>query len=122
MIRKRPSKRANLLAEVRRLLEAGRYLETAHAQRQMKARGITRLEVGHILRHGRHEAQKDAFRPEYQTWNYAIRGTTFDEDRELRIVITLTHELAYESILVITAITLLGRQADEKGEGAEELH
>jgi len=97
-----PPKVPDLLQEIRRLLDRGRYLETSHAQEMMAERAITRMEVHHVLRHGRHEAKKDRRSDDGAAWKYAIRGRTFDADRELRVV-ALLNELG---VLVITAIDL----------------
>ena len=101
---KRPEKLPDVLGRARELLEQDRYLEKTHAQDQMRARGITRLEVKHVLNTGRHEKRKDQFNQIERVWRYAIRGTTLDEDRDLRVVVAFHGEP--ERVLVITAIDL----------------
>lgn len=90
------------MKRVRGCLADDRYYETQHAHEQMAARRITRPEVWHVLETGRHEARKDQFSQEFNTWKYAIRGKTVDRDRELRIVITFESD----DMLVITAIDI----------------
>lgn len=67
----------------------------------MKLRGIIKPEVEFILSHGHHEARKDQFNEEFDTWDYAIRGKTLD-GRNLRIVIAVVNP----SVLVVTTIDL----------------
>lgn len=104
MTKKKPSKRlpkeTNLLEKVRQAIESGDYLDVVHAQQRQQERQITRPEYEYVLQTGFHEKAKDEFKPEYQTWNYAIRGKTI-EQRELRVIITFEEEL-----LIITVIDL----------------
>ncbi|HIJ72532.1 MAG TPA: DUF4258 domain-containing protein [Candidatus Hydrogenedentes bacterium] len=103
---KGPPKKADLLKEVRRLVASGYYLETRHAQHRMRSRGITRMEVYHVLRSGQHEEKRDVFKSEHGSWNYAIRGKTLDKDKELRVIVAITQELGKEAALVVTAINV----------------
>jgi hypothetical protein len=100
--RRRPPKRENVLAVVAEHLDAGTYLDTRHALERRTERQITRPEVLHVLRRGRHEKRKDDFREEYGSWTYAIRGKTID-GRDLRICVSFDDEVG---MIIITAISL----------------
>lgn len=97
---KRPPKETNLLEKVRQAIQSGDYLDVVHAQERQQERQITRPEYEYVLQTGFHEKAKDEFKPEYQTWNYAIRGKTIDQ-RELRVIVTFE-----DGLLIITVIDL----------------
>ncbi len=65
-------------------------------------------EVEYILSTGHHEKRKDQFNPQFESWDYSIRGRTLD-NRNLRIIIALVSP----NILVVTAINL-DEENDEK--------
>jgi phage terminase large subunit-like protein len=64
-------------------------------------RGIIKPEVELILTEGHHEAKKDQFNEEFQSWDYAIKGKTMD-GRILRVVVALVQP----NVFVITTIDL----------------
>ena len=97
--KKRPAKRTQLMAQIREALDAGKYRDVVHAQDRQYERRITRPEYTYVLRNGFHEARKDEFKPEYNAWNYAIRGRTVDR-RDLRIVVSFDED----GMLIITTI------------------
>ncbi len=97
----RPAKIADLLREVRRCIEPGRYLDTRHAAARQAERDITRPEILQVLRHGHHEKRKDSFDTLHQAWNYAVRGKTVDQ-KELRVIVSFDEA----GMLIITAIEL----------------
>jgi hypothetical protein len=70
----RPQKHANLLANIRKCIEEGRYLETIHAQIRQHQRLIILSDIIKVLLTGYHEAKKDKFDSTYGAWNYAICG------------------------------------------------
>lgn len=90
-----------LLDKISECLDAGRYLDTRHAQDRSQTRAITRPEIVYVLRYGFHEKKKDKFESRYDTWNYAVRGKTVDK-RELRIIVSFDEN----NMLIITAIDL----------------
>ena len=98
---KRPPKVQDVIALVRSYVERGTYRDTRHAAQRKEERGITLLEILHVLKRGHHEKRKDEFKPEYGDWNYAIRGRTVDQ-RELRVVVVFEAP----GLLLITAIDL----------------
>lgn len=99
--KKRPAKHANLIERLRDALDEGRYRDVVHALQRQQERRITRPEYLYVLRHGYHEARKDEFKPEYNAWNYAIRGRTVDR-RELRVIVSFDSD----GLLIITTIEL----------------
>ncbi len=98
----KPPKHEDVLAEVRRCIEAGRYLDTRHAQQRKAERAISLPDVLHVLLDGYHEKRKDRYEELYQAWSYSIRGKTID-NRRLRIVVSFDFETG---MLIITAIEL----------------
>lgn len=97
----RPPKISNLMAEIRKCLDTGKYLDTRHATERQTERHITRPEVLKVLRTGFHEKRKDQFNEEYQAWNYSVRGKTVDA-RNLRVIISFDPS----GMLIISAIDL----------------
>ena len=69
---KRPVKILNILHLSAEAVEAGRLLYSSHAKERMKERSIIKPEVEFILSHGHHEARKDRFNTEFDTWDYAV--------------------------------------------------
>ena len=57
--------------------------------------------VLHVLRNGYHEKRKDEYKPEYEDWNYAIRGLTID-GKDLRIAIAFEED----GMIIITVIAI----------------
>ena len=101
MSTKSPDKRKDLLADIKNCLDSGRYLDTYHSAVRQGERLITRTEMVHVLRNGRHEKEKDRFDPRYSEWNYSICGRTIDA-RELRIIVSFEAN----NLLIITAVDL----------------
>ena len=99
---KRPEKHTDLLSQTRKRMTDGQYRDTRHAAERKKERGISLPEVRQVIDNGWHEKSKDAFKQEWQAWNYAIRGKTID-GRELRIAVSFDEE---DYLLIITAIEL----------------
>jgi len=100
-MKKRGTKIPALLARVRRSIAAGDFLDTTHVVARRTERFISRPEILQVLRSGWHEKNKDQYREEYESWNYAIRGATVD-GRELRIVVSFEED----RLLIVTAIDL----------------
>jgi len=97
--RKRPPKHTCLLERIRQALDSGRYRDVVHAQDRQRARQITRPEYTYVLRNGYHEARKDEFKEEHNSWNYAIRGRTVDR-RDIRVAVSFDED----AMLIITTI------------------
>ncbi|MFC1611550.1 DUF4258 domain-containing protein [Myxococcota bacterium] len=97
----RPAKVSDVLGRARRHVDEGTYLDTRHASQRKEERAIPLLEIIYVLKNGYHEKRKDEFKPEFNDWNYAIRGKTVD-GRALRVAIAFVEP----DMLVITAIDL----------------
>lgn len=98
---KRPEKVSDLLEKIRDAVESGSYFVSSHAVERGLQRGIIKTEYEYVLKTGFHESKKDVFDEFYNTWNYAIRGKTFDK-RELRVVTSFDEN----NLLIITIIDL----------------
>ena len=99
----RPSKTTNVLQKVRECIDLGRYYDTRHATQRKALRSIALAEVLYVLKKGYHEKKKDEFKPEYNSWNYAIRGKTIDS-RDIRIAVAFDAS----NMLIITVIEITG--------------
>lgn len=99
--RPRPPKVKDLLALVKKHLDAGTYLDTRHAAERKKQRRITLPEVLTVLRNGYHEKRKDEYQEFYNAWTYAVRGKTVD-GRQLRVCVSFDEP----GMLLITTIDL----------------
>ncbi len=98
---KNRSKQDNLLAKIAEAVQSGRYIVSNHAFQRTKDRLIPVPQVEHVLLHGFHEQRKDKFDVHFDSWNYAIRGTTPDRTKA-RIIVALTDD----GLLVVTVINL----------------
>jgi len=101
----RPSKTTNVLQRIKELIDLGRYYDTRHAMQRKALRCIALSEVLYVLKKGYHEKKKDEFKPEYNGWNYAIRGKTIDS-RDIRIAVAFDEN----NMLIITVIEITGNR------------
>ena len=99
----RPSKTTNVLQRVKECIDLGRYYDTRHAMQRKAQRSIALPDVLYVLKQGYHEKKKDEFKPEYNSWNYAIRGKTIDS-RDIRIAVAFDEN----NMLIITVIEITG--------------
>ena len=97
----RPPKVKNIIRSTSKSTAKGQLLYSKHANERMLERGIIKPEVEYVLSHGHHEARKDQYNDEFNSWDYAIKGKTVD-GRNLRIVIVMVEP----NVLIITAIDL----------------
>jgi hypothetical protein len=107
--RKRPAKHADALRRARELVSVGRYRDTRHSSQRRGERGIILPEIIQAILSGWHEKRKDEFKPEWNSWNYAIRGKTVD-DRELRVAVAFEERASL--LILVTAIDLGARESD----------
>ncbi len=98
---KRPSKIPDVLKKARECIENNRYYDSSHAVKRKKQRQISLTHVIYVLTHGFHEKRKDEYKPEYNDWNYSIRGRTIDE-KDIRIAIAFDED----GMLIITVIEI----------------
>ncbi len=101
----RPSKVENLIEVIKEAVEDGHLLYSSHANDRMAQRNIIKPEVEFVLSYGFHDARKDKFNEEFESWDYAIKGKTID-GRNLRIVIAIISP----NVLVVTAIDLSSKE------------
>ncbi|HEX4838918.1 MAG TPA: DUF4258 domain-containing protein [Rhabdochlamydiaceae bacterium] len=101
----RSSKIINVLQKAGEYIKLGRYYDTRHAMQRKAQRDVALTDVLYVLRKGYHEKKKDEFKPEHNSWNYAIRGKTID-GRDIRIVIAFDEN----DMLIITVIEVIGNQ------------
>lgn len=97
----RPPKDPNLLEKIHEAVVSGLYRDTRHSLERANERRISLPEILEVLESGYHEKSKDIFRMDFQSWNYAIRGKTFDGD-DLRIAIYLEEN----RVMIATVIRL----------------
>lgn len=96
---KRPNKRTNLTQVIQNRIELDRYVTTIHAWMRQSQRSITLPQIRYVLLNGHHEKKKDVFDKVFCSWNYAIRGKTFD-GVDLRVIISFCEQ---DDLLIITA-------------------
>lgn len=104
---KRSSNRAekvlDLLEKVRDSVKNGNYRDTRHSYERGIERNISLSEIIEVLeKNGYHEKNKDEYKDNFQSWNYAIRGKTF-EGNELRIAVYFEEDL----LMIATVIKLM---------------
>jgi fibrillarin-like rRNA methylase len=110
MSTQKPTKPANVLEIVREHAKEGRVVDTRHSISRSKERCITFSEIMQVLKTGWHEKAKDAWKAEYQAWNFAIRGKTLD-GVELRVPVFFINEDPKITYLgVATTINLCKKQ------------
>lgn len=107
--RKRPPKHPDALRRAKELIAAGRYRDTRHSSQRRREREIILPEIIQAILSGWHEKRKDEFKPEWNAWNYAIRGETV-ESRELRVAVAV--EEGASLLILVTAIDLGERESD----------
>lgn len=103
MKRQKPPKLEKVLEVAKNCIEAGRYLPTFHAECRQLERDITLLDALYVIQDGYREPKHDQFKEEWQAWNYAVRGSTLQND-QVRVVISFEHET---KMLIITVINLM---------------
>jgi hypothetical protein len=96
-----PDRIENVVELTRAAAQKGNYLLTFHAQQRQCERTISRPEIEYVLEHGWHEDRKDKFDETHQAWNYAVRGQTFGDECELRIIVSFD-----ATLIIVTVIDL----------------
>ena len=96
---KRKTKNYGLFEE---RISQGNYIFLAHAEKRLKDRFITDIDVLDILENKsnrKRNKSKETYTAGHQDWNYCIEGYDLD-GRKIRIIISFDNEL----MLVITVI------------------
>lgn len=89
------------LVGIRECLDNGQYRFSKHAFERGEERFISIPNVLEVLNNGYHEKAKDTWDNAFKSWNYAIRGTTINNE-PCRIIISFENCL----LLIITVIRL----------------
>lgn len=97
----RPEKESDILEKIHKLVQAGKYRDTRHSVQRKIERSISLPDIIEVLETGYHEKSKDEFRADFQSWNYAIRGKTFEGDT-LRIAVYFDKDM----LVIATVIRL----------------
>jgi hypothetical protein len=84
------------------LVEKGAYVISQHAQLRQDERYFTVGDIKNVILHGYHEKRKDEHKPEFNDWNYAIRGETLDGEKA-RVCIAFDKRT---TVIIITVIRL----------------
>lgn len=99
---KRPSQLNELFPKICDCLDKGFYRQSKHAIERKLEREIDLPDVLYVLKNGYHEKQKTSFDEIFQTWKYAIRGKTLDEN-DIRIIIAFDDT----GMMIITVMHVL---------------
>jgi len=96
----------NVLGLANDCIENGRYLPTFHAECRQLERDITLQDALYVIKNGYREPKHDQFKEEWQAWNYAIRGTTL-QDNVVRVIISFDEK---KKLVIITVINIVRRE------------
>jgi hypothetical protein len=91
---------AQLQKEILKHMEEDSYRLTKHADEELKNDSLDLSDILYVLKNGKHNHKKTEFNNEYQTWRYAIEGTT-KYLKKVRVIIAFISEM-----LIITAMEL----------------
>lgn len=97
----RQPKLENVLEIAKKRIAEGKFIPTFHSECRQLERDITLLDALHVIKTGYREPKYDQYKDEWQTWNYAIRGSTL-QDEAIRVVISFDEK----QMLIITVINL----------------
>lgn len=103
----KPQKLANVSTKVQEHAKVGRIIDTRHSKCRQGERLVTFPEIMQVLETGWHEKNKDEWKEEYNTWNYAIRGKTLD-GIELRVPVFFDDkdpELTYFGVVTVIKLS-----------------
>ena len=99
-------KEVNVLKKMLHLHGLGKVRIHPHANQRMGERNVIYFEVLQALSKARHQASKDRFNYDYQSWEYSLEGKTLDS-RSLRIGVAFEKDPnSNERLLVITVIDI----------------
>lgn len=101
-IKKTQEKLSDVLKKIRESIRQEKYIFTNHALERVKERGIDIQTTINVLLSGHEEKQKTRFDKDVNSWKYAIRGTTVDED-DIRIIVAFDDD----DMLIITVMYVM---------------
>ncbi|MGE0174658.1 MAG: DUF4258 domain-containing protein [Oligoflexales bacterium] len=96
-----PGKIPNILTLIRERASTGDFVVLPHAATRRQQRNISIPDITFILIHGEREPNKDEYKHDFQSWNYAIKGKTVDS-KAVRIAVTFDED----EMLIVTVIPL----------------
>lgn len=91
----------NVIKKVKACIDTDNYRFSDHGYERKIERYAALPDILKVLRNGYHEKQKDEWKPEFNAWNYAIRGKAIDGN-ELRIAVSFEEN----GLLIVTVIRL----------------
>jgi len=94
------TKREDVAEIVAARVEAGRWRLSGHAESNMQKREVIQPEVRKVLTSGRRHSDYDEWKPEYESWNYALQDETVDR-RTLRVIVAFAPN---DDVVVVTVI------------------
>ena len=97
---KLPSKKEHVIQDVINAHERGHLIPSKHALEQMKARGISLLDIEEMIFKASREEDKDQLTDDGKFWKYAIRGPNENGDKDIRIIVLYIDP----KMLIVTAI------------------
>lgn len=103
-VKKRSEKIKNVLSEIKKCIEKGRYFVTTHAFSRQNERLISLPESLQVLETGYEEKKKTCFDTEHNTWKYAIRGKTLRDKLDVRVIVAFD-----ESDMLIITVMHVGK-------------
>lgn len=101
-LKKRPLQIVDLHAKICECIDTGKYVHSYHALERQKSREIGLEDILYVLKHGIHEKHKTTFDNDFQTWKYAIRGKTLDND-DISVIIAFDDS----GMIIITVMYVL---------------
>ena len=96
----------NVLRLVRQRAHTGDFVILPHAKVRQVERNISVVDIVFVLKNGDRDPERDEFKEDFQSWNYAIKGRTLD-NRTLRIAVAFDEN----EMLIITVIPLGKRRS-----------
>jgi Domain of unknown function (DUF4258) len=91
----------DLLTKISECINRGQYRFSKHAFDRGKERFLSIPNILEVLNNGYHEKAKDAWDNVFKAWNYAIRGSTINNE-PCRVIISFDDSW----LLIITVIRL----------------
>lgn len=101
-----PPKMSNVLTLIRQRARFGAFVVLPHAAFRREERKVSIPDIIFVLLHGSREPEKDEYKANFNSWNYAMRGSDVD-GRQLRVAVAFDKS----EMLIVTVIPLGKRRA-----------
>lgn len=92
---------SDVLKIARACIENGNYRPTFHAECRRFERDITLHDALYVIKMGYRVPERDEYKVEFASWNYAIEGRTL-QDEKIRVIISFDEDF----MLIITVINI----------------